>query len=221
MSRPHPVTFYLDFVSPYTWLALLQAERFGDEHAVLWELHPIVYAALLDAHGLVGPVESPAKRRYTLHDVARCAQRLGIELTGPPAHPFRSLEALRTLCIFRRTPEALRLAVLLANACWGEGKSLTDFGVLREAVQRAGLDSAGLAERIASAAAKQDLRELTQAAIGRGVFGVPTFALADELFWGHDRLEHLAARLAGAPPPSAELVRALLERPRGVERVRR
>src|SRR5256885_127511 len=59
------VQFYLDFVSPYSWLALMQAEHFAVEHGVHWEPRPVVYAALIDAHGLIGPVETPAKRRYT------------------------------------------------------------------------------------------------------------------------------------------------------------
>ena len=219
--KPAPtVPFYLDFVSPYTWLALMQAERFAGEHGVVWEPRPVVYAALLDAHGLVGPVETPAKRRYTFHDVARCAQRLGLRLAGPPEHPFRSLDALRTLYLFRREAQALRLAVLLSNAAWGEGRRLTDPAVLRDVVARAALDAADLSERISAAEIKQGLRESTEEALRRGVFGVPTFVHEDELFWGHDRLGHLAERLAGRMPPARELVRDLLERPSAVARRR-
>ena len=71
------IQFHLDFVSPYSWLALLRAEEFGGRHGVRWDLRPVVYAALLDAHRLVGPVETEAKRRYTFEDVARCARRRG------------------------------------------------------------------------------------------------------------------------------------------------
>jgi 2-hydroxychromene-2-carboxylate isomerase len=212
------VKFHLDFVSPYTWLALMQSERFALEHRVLWEPCPVVYAKLLDANGLVGPVETPAKRRYTFHDVARSAHRLGLRLSGPPQHPFRSLEALRTLQVFRRDPRALRLAVMLSDACWGEGRDLTDAGVLRDVVARAGLDTEGLEERIASPEAKQGLRESTDEALVLGVFGVPTFLHDGELFWGHDRLDLLAERLAGRVPPARELTGNILDRPRGADR---
>ncbi len=158
------VQFYLDFVSPYTWLALMQAERFAEEHGVRWEACPIVYAALLDAHGLTGPVETPAKRRYTFQDVARSAHRLGMRLSGPPEHPFRSLQALRTLHLFRRKPQALRLAVRLSDTCWGEGKSLTDPDVIRDVVAGVGLDPEGLEQRVSTVEVKQGLREI----YGRG-----------------------------------------------------
>src|SRR5262245_17075723 len=141
MERRPRLPFYLDFVSPYTWMALMQAEPFAAEHRLTWEPRPVVYAALLEAHGLVGPVETEAKRRYTFQDVARCAHRRGLHLAGPPEHPFRSLEALRTLELFRREPQALTLAVRLSDACWGAGRRLTDLDVLRDVVSEVGLDA--------------------------------------------------------------------------------
>jgi 2-hydroxychromene-2-carboxylate isomerase len=212
--------FHLDFISPYTWLALTRAETFAARHGVRWEMHPVVYAALLDAHGLVGPAETPAKRRYTFHDVVRAARHLGLHFAGPPAHPFRSLEALRTLFLFRRDPLALRLAVGLSDACWGEGKPLTDMTVIRDVVCGVGLDATGLEQRIADPEVKRGLHEMTDQARQLGVFGVPTFALDGELFWGHDRLDHLARRLEGEAPPPPEVAESFLARPRGVDRKR-
>jgi len=218
-ARPR-LALYLDFVSPYTWLALMQAERFAAEQGIAWEPRPVVYAALLSAHGLVGPVETEAKRRYTFLDVARSAHRLGLRLAGPPRHPFRSLDALRVQYLFRSEPAALRLAVRLAAACWGEGRDLTDPAVLGAVVAGAGLDPADLERRIGAAEVKDGLRALTDDAVSQGVFGVPTFVCDGELFWGHDRLEHLAARLSGRVPPARTLIGDLLERPRGAERRR-
>ena len=220
MTPGRAVPFYLDFISPYTWLALMQSERFAEREGIRWEMRPVVYAALLDAHGLVGPAETPAKRRYTFHDVVRCATELGLAIAGPPEHPFRSLEALRTLYLFRNGPEAPRLAVQLADAAWGQGRSLTDPTVLREVVASVGLDASGLAERIGERAVKNGLREMTDEAIAAGVFGVPSFVHEGELFWGHDRLDALARRLSGATPAPRGLERSILTRPRGVDRKR-
>ena len=95
MSTADPVTFHLDFVSPYSWLALMQAEEFAARQGIRWRPSPVVYAVLLQAHGLLGPAEVTAKRRYTFRDILRCAHRLDLRLAGPPEHPFRSLENLR------------------------------------------------------------------------------------------------------------------------------
>jgi 2-hydroxychromene-2-carboxylate isomerase len=220
VAESRTIPFYLDFISPYTWMALMQAERFAAEHGFRWQVRPVVYAALLDAHGLTGPAETPAKRRYAFNDVVRCAQSLDLRFEGPPEHPFRSLGALRTLFVFRNDPAALRLAVRLSDTCWSEGRSLTDPRVIGEVVESVGLDATELDRRIADGVVKQGLRGMTEEAVRLGVFGVPTFVVDDELFWGHDRLEHLARRLAGEAPPSVELVRSFLARPRGVDRKR-
>ena len=218
MGSTRDVLFHFDLVSPYSWLALMQAERFAATHGVRWIARPVVYAALLEATGLVGPVEVSAKRRYTFLDVARAASREGLRLTGPPAHPFRSIEALRTICLFADEPGAVRLSARLADAAWGQGRSLTDLAVLADVVAGAGLDARDLASRIAGEPIKARLRQNTDDALALGVFGVPTFVLDREPFWGHDRMEHLADRLAGRFPIDADLLERMLGRPQAVRR---
>lgn len=212
------IPFYFDFVSPYSWLALTQAPAFAREHGVRWELRPVVYAKLLETFGLIGPAETDVKRRYTFFDVVRCARDLGVRFSGPPAHPFRSLEALRAAVLFRSDERALDLCVAIADACWGEGADLTRIDVLERIVERTGLDARGLEQRIRDAAVKSELRRLTDEAIAQGVFGVPTFALGTELFWGHDRLRQLADRLEGRSLPSPADAERMLKRPIGVVR---
>lgn len=212
------VAFYFDFVSPYSYLALTQARRFEAEHDIRFDVRPIVYAKLLDAAGLVGPAERDAKRRYTFADILRVAHRLGVPLVGPPAHPFRSLEALRALTLWRTDDRALDLAVALSSACWGEGRDLTDLGVIADVVSSAGFDARRLPERIAEEATKKALAEATAAAVEAGVFGVPTFVVGDELFWGQDRMADLAEHLVGRLPLASALAAPMLARPRGADR---
>lgn len=214
------VRLYVDFVSPYAWLALTRVERLQREAPAAFELRPVVYAALLDHAGLVGPAESAVKRVYTFHDVARCAREAGRRFEGPPAHPFRSIEALRTACLFADGPQALPLAVALADAAWAEGSDLTDLAELERIVADRGLDASDLARRIAAPEIKARLRSFTEEAIACGVFGVPTFVYRGELFWGHDRIDALARRVGGEPPPQTDPVRSMLERPRGADRHR-
>jgi 2-hydroxychromene-2-carboxylate isomerase len=212
------IKVYFDFVSPYSYLALTQLAAFGARHGVAWEPMPVFYAALLDAHHLVGPAESRVKRHYTLTDVLRAAALLGVPLVGPPTHPFRSLEALRVATLFGDDPRALDLDVALSSACWAEGRDLTDWEVLTGVVDRAGFDARDLEARASAPAVKAALRDRTTAAIEAGVFGVPTFDLDGERFWGHDRMEHLAARLDGRLPDLAERAAVLEGRPRGSDR---
>lgn len=212
------VDFYLDFVSPYSYLALEAAPEFADANEVEWRLHPIVYGVLLDRHGLVGPVETDAKRAYTFEDVLRAAALQGLRIVGPPAHPFRSLAALRLLAACRDDPRALPLALELARAAWAQGRDLTDIATLDDAARRVGLDL-DVPATVHADGVKLTLREETARALTAGVFGVPTFELDGELFWGHDRLAHLAARLQGRLPAfGPEHLESMLARPRGADR---
>ncbi len=212
------VELYFDFVSPYTYLLLTQAREFGRCHGVEWQPRPVVYAVLLNHTGLVGPVEVEAKRRYTFADVRRSASLLGVPLAGPPTHPFRSLEALRTVCLHLEDPRCLELATALARACWGDGRDLADLTTLAAVMAEVGLDASLLEVGISAKQTKDRLRQSTTDAIQRGVFGVPTCRLGEELFWGHDRLPHLAARLAADIPDPLDQIDRLLDRPRGADR---
>ena len=220
MSDPgrRDVRFYFDFVSPYSWIALMGADRFAREHRVRWDLRPIVYAKLLDAHGLTGPGEVAARRRYLFADVVRAAAAAGLEVAGPPAHPFRSLEALRAFCLYREDPDALRLAAAIADAAWAGSRDLTDVGVLAGVVREAGFAADDLAGRIAAPEVKSALRDLTREALDAGLFGVPSFVVDGELFWGQDRMSHLADRLAGRLADPRPRAAELSARPRGADR---
>lgn len=213
-----PVVFHYDFISPYSYLALAGAEDFAREHGVEWRLRPIVYAKVLEATGLIGPAETPAKRAYTYADALRSARVAGVPLVGPPAHPFRSLEALRLATLYRDHEKGLAFSVRLATACWGEGRDLTDPAELDALRADCGLLDRPLAEALQDPGAKQSLRESTTEAVEAGVFGVPSFRVGEELFWGHDRMEHLGAFLSGGLPPAHEDAEALLARPQAVRR---
>lgn len=215
------VPFWLDFVSPYTWLALMRAPAFEREHGARFAPRPIVYAKLLESHGMLGPVETPAKRRYTFHDVARCARRQGLRLVGPPEHPFRSLAVLRVATLFLSEPTALVLCAALADAAWSRGLDLTRFEVLARVVAESGLDARDLETRSGAAEIKEALRKETAEAVERGVFGVPTFLHDGQLFWGHDRMDQLGESLSGRLDRSAAAdAESMLDRPVGVVRTR-
>ncbi|MEQ8765944.1 MAG: 2-hydroxychromene-2-carboxylate isomerase [Planctomycetota bacterium] len=214
MKQAH---LYFDFVSPYAWLGLERAERLVRD-GWTFDLRPIVYAKLLDATGLVGPAETTAKRKLLFFDVARQAAGLGLELTGPPAHPFRSLEALRTMIVHREHERSLSLALALARAAWVEGRDLTNLETIQAVLAEQGVESGDLAEDIAAPEVKEALVQETSRAIERGVFGVPTFEWGEELFWGQDRVGDLVATASGRLAVDRAAIEAILARPVGARR---
>ena len=187
------ITFYFDFISPYAWLgfqAQPQALQ-GISHTVHYK--PILFGALLKHHGQLGPAEIAPKRDWTYRQVQWLAHCQGTELRMPQAHPFHPLALLRLAVACQLDGQPSRyVCEKIFQHVWCSGQDATD------------------AERLASLQAslspqqdphcpsvKAQLQQWTQEAIGRGVFGVPTWVVEDKVFWGQDALPMLRAYLQG------------------------
>jgi 2-hydroxychromene-2-carboxylate isomerase len=190
------VTFYFDPVSPYAWLASKALARIEAAGAQL-VFQPVLFAALLNAHGNSGPAEIPAKRAYIFRDVMREAARAGLAFEGPPGHPFNPLQALRMCLALTRQDERRRFALAVMRACWEQGDDVSDGAVLLKIATGCGLSGPTMQAAAAQPGTKMQLAGDTERAIADGVFGVPTFRYDGELFWGADRVDALLARLQG------------------------
>ena len=189
------ITFYLDFISPYAWLgfdALPQALQ-GISHRLVHK--PILFAALLKHHGQLGPAEIPAKRDWTYRQVLWQARQQGTALQLPAMHPFNPLGLLRLAVATDSAGEPSRyVCEKIFRHVWCTGQEAAD-------PQRLAQLTAELnpARDPSDADVKQALQTQTEKAIAQGVFGVPTFAVDDKLFWGQDALPMLRAYLQGDP----------------------
>jgi len=171
--------WYFDFVSPF---AFLQSEQLGTlPSKVSVRYRPVLFAAILDANGQRGPAEIPAKRAFTYRFCLWQAKRLGIPMRFPPEHPFNPLPLLRLAIACDSTAAAVHA---IFRFVWRDGR-LPDLPIeWAELIEMLGIDAA--AARIEAQDVKDELRRNTDEAIGRGVFGVPTLAIGEELFWGAD-----------------------------------
>lgn len=213
----HRLLFFFDVVSPYAWLGWHELNARRSELCVDVEAVPTLFGVLLDTRGGVGPAELPEKRAYTFRDVQRCALLAGLPLAAPPSHPFNPLKALRLCAALEDLEARFRLAGALLDAAWSHGRDLESEGTLAEVLEALDLDGA-LLDAIATPAIKTRLKEHVERALGLGVFGVPSFVLGTELFWGHDRLPHVAAFLRGELAVDEGLQAEILARPRAAER---
>ena len=185
MAAPNarsPVSWVFDVISPFAYLAFARLRELPAD--VEPKIVPVLFAALLDHFGQRGPAEIASKRRFTYRFVLWRARRLGLPLRMPPAHPFNPLAALRLVIA---AGSDLRAAGTVLQAAFGEGRDLTDAAVIAELAARLGV--ADPQSALADPAVKQRLRDNTLWASSRGVFGVPTLVVGEELFWGHDAFD--------------------------------
>ena len=191
------IEFYFDPVSPYVWLASTQLERIKKHSGFEIIVKPILFAGLLKANDHKGPAEIPAKRRYIFTDILRRAASYGLEVQGPPTHPFNPLLALRTSISIEDNETRLKFAKLLLDAVWVEGKDITRERNIRDLAKACDLDPEWLLSCAQNLETKQKLAGATQAAIELGIFGVPTFRINEQIFWGDDRIDELIRYLNG------------------------
>ncbi|MBM3366895.1 MAG: 2-hydroxychromene-2-carboxylate isomerase [Betaproteobacteria bacterium] len=180
------VDWYFDFVSPYAYLCLHWLNELPAEIEV--GFRPVLFAGLLAHWGQKGPAEIVPKRRYTYRSTHWQAKLLGVPFRYPAAHPFNPLPHLRLAIAAGSTPEAVRR---IFEAVWTRGGDAADAAALARLAKELDVDEA----RLSALEVKDELRRNTEEAAARGVFGVPTFAVDGELFWGSDSIGYLKAFL--------------------------
>lgn len=187
------ITFYLDFISPYAFLAFekLPEALKGISYSVTYK--PLLFARLLKYHGQLGPAEIPGKREWTYRQVLWLAQRHGVALQLPASHPFNPLPLLRlaAACDAHGTPNRYVCETIFRHV-WQTGLEAAD-------TQRTDALTAQLTPQrdINGADVKAQLKANTDEAIAQGVFGVPAMMVDGKVFWGFDALPMLRAYLLG------------------------
>lgn len=188
------ITVYLDFISPYAYLAFeaLPQALMGHSYSVSYK--PVLFAALLKHHGQMGPAELPSKRDWTYRQVLWLAHQHGIELQLPASHPFNPLALLRLAlaCDALGLPNRYVCETVFRHV-WRGGAEASDAARLQALTQ-----SLNPARAPSSDEVKTQLKAHTDEAIALGAFGVPTLSVDGKLFWGFDALPMLRDYLSGA-----------------------
>jgi 2-hydroxychromene-2-carboxylate isomerase len=177
------VDWYFDFVSPYSYVSLHRLKEFS--HPVIYK--PVLFAGLLNHWGQKGPAEIPAKRRWTYRWCTWWAKDLGIPFRFPAEHPFNPLQHLRLALACGSRPEAVKR---IFDSIWTSGGNATDPQRFEALCRELQIAPAQLQQ------VKDGLRKNTDEAAARGVFGVPSFVVGDEVFWGADSVEFVKAYLS-------------------------
>ncbi|QNP41772.1 2-hydroxychromene-2-carboxylate isomerase [Lysobacter solisilvae (ex Woo and Kim 2020)] len=202
-----PIRWYFDFISPFSYLHWQKVKALPEAVTPV----PIVFGAVLAACGQKGPAEIPGKREFTYRHVLWQARQEGVALRFPPVHPFNPLAALRLCVAAGASAEAVDA---IFDWIWKDGHPGDSFEALAPVAAALGIDAAATQGEDT----KARLRANTEAAIAAGVYGVPTLAFAEHLFWGNDAHAFALAALrnpALLADPEMQRVGAL---PVGVQR---
>lgn len=195
------VEFYYDLVSPYSYLACERLYGICSGHGAEVVLRPMLLGAVHNTVGIQAPIQTPSKGRYSGKDVYRWADYYGLSMKFPKPFPFRSLKTMRAAMFLQKqgeleafTREAFAHFWQENGAPAGDGEADED-GPISEVARRIGANPEEVLEAARDREMKVALKEATDAAIERGVFGAPTFFVGKEMFWGNDRLHFVETAL--------------------------
>ena len=194
----HHVTMYLDFVSPYAWLAFQQLPQALQGLNCRVEYRPALLGALLQMNNNTAPASIPGKRAWIYRHTQWLGQHLGVPLQMPATHPFNPLPLLRLSLQTSEDGSVNRyVAETIFRHVWESGAEALDSERLQALEQQLSQQLQASPQREDNA--KKWLRSNTDRAAAAGLFGLPAFEAGEQIFWGLDSLPMLRDFLQGNP----------------------
>ena len=192
------VDFYFDFGSPAAYLAWTQLPKLCADAAARIAWRPMLLGGVFQATGNRAPMMVPLKGKYLFIDLARFARRYDVPLRLNPNFPINTITLMRIAVGLQMgdEPRFEDYCAAMFRAIWVDAQNMNDPGVVAAVLAKADFDAPALLALGAEQAVKDELKTVTQAAVDRGVFGAPTFFVADQMFWGQDRLDFVREALA-------------------------
>tara|TARA_B100000674_G_scaffold9537_1_gene7254 strand:- start:358 stop:966 length:609 start_codon:yes stop_codon:yes gene_type:complete len=190
LSMTKNVTFCFDFGSPYSYLAynnLNSIREAGGEVTIM----PVLLGGIFKATGNQPPATVQKKGEYMFKDINRWSKKLDIPFKMNPYFPILTVPHMRGAVLAQRENILEKYMQVMFEAIWVKAMNLNDQEILTNIAEKSGIDPNQFAEEISSDEIKNKLRENTEFVISKGAFGVPTYYLDDEMFWGIDSVKFL------------------------------
>ena len=194
------VEFFFDVGSPASYLAWTQLPRLAAETKATVAWRPMLLGGVFKATGNTSPVNVPAKGRWMTDDLHRWARRYGVQFSLNPSFPINTLTLMRGAAgmQMRHADRFLGYVDAIYRAMFESPRNLGDADALVATLREAGFDPGEFAALVADPEVKARLIATTEEAVGRGVFGAPTFFVGEQMFFGQDRLEFVREALLAA-----------------------
>ncbi|MBT0627495.1 2-hydroxychromene-2-carboxylate isomerase [Pseudomonas fluorescens] len=190
--------FFFDLGSPATYLAYTQLPALCAATGATLVYQPMLLGGVFKATGNASPVTVPAKGRYLFNDLARYAQRYNVTLKFNPHFPINTLMLMRAVTGMQlHQPERFQGFIdCLFRALWVEGRNMGDPAVVAAVLTEAGFNPEEVLALANDESVKAALKDNTEQAVQRGVFGAPSMFVGNQLFFGQDRLDFVREALS-------------------------
>jgi len=182
---------YFDYACPWAYLGSCRAEAYFRDLGVEIEFRPVHLRRLVEAGVGKPPELGPRKQANATNDIRHWAEAIGAEISPDARALYKSDSSLALRCalVAKDLGKFREFHYPAFRARWARARDLSKESVLEELIASAGLDADTVLARARTPELEKRLTRETETAIERGVFGVPTIFVGDEMFWGNDRFE--------------------------------
>ncbi len=190
-----------DFVSPNAYLVWYPLKAMAEKHGAVLQITPAFLGGMHKLTGNAPPfirdAEVKGKNEYAMLEMNRFIAKHNLEkFQMNPHFPFNSITLLRMLMSIENEQRAALIDAMLPPI-WEQQLDVSDKDAVGKILTEAGFDAANLFANTQDPAVKQQLMDNTENAVRRGAFGIPTFYVDGEMFFGKERLGQIEAMLAG------------------------
>jgi 2-hydroxychromene-2-carboxylate isomerase len=183
--------FWYELASTYSYLSVMRIRELAEREGVAIKWKPFLLGPIFKSQGWSTSAFNiyPAKGKYMWRDIKRLCTGYKIPFSRPAEFPRNGLLAARVALIAETQGWCSEFSKMVFQANFAEDKDISDEAVIASILDSLGKNGAQLIEHAKSDETKLKLRAQSKQAVEKGIFGAPTFAARDEIFWGNDRLE--------------------------------
>ncbi len=184
-----PFDFYFDFVSPYSFLAHKEVRKIENKAEIKINYKPLLLGGLHNLHGIKAPAFIPAKAKHMVRDCKLIAERNNIKFKFNFYFPIKSLNLMRGVLVAEEDNIKNYYIDNIFSTIWQDGLNMNDEIIVQKVLKNLNINPKTFSLRSTSSLIKDSLRNKTNEAYEKGIFGAPTFVSNNKIFWGQDRIE--------------------------------
>ena len=181
--------FYFDFVSPYSFIAHKKIRRLEKKTSVKIKYKPILLGGLHNLHNIKAPAFIPAKAKFMIRDCKMIADKEQIKFKFNSYFPIKSLNLMRGVLVAQEDDFKSFYIDNTFNAIWKDGLNMNDQNIIDKILKNIEINPKTFLLRSSSQNIKESLKNKTNDAYEKGIFGAPSFFINNKIFWGQDRIE--------------------------------
>ena len=182
------IDFYFDFISPYSYLAHKKIEILKEKKNIIFNYKPILVGGLHNLQNITAPAFNKPKLKHMISDCNLIAKKNNFSFMWNSKFPINSLSIMRGYLLAKKDIKDLYLNIMF-EAYWKDNLDISNEEILIALLKKYKINLDSFLEGIKNPEIKDELKNLTQEAHNKEIFGVPTYVVNDKIFWGQDRLE--------------------------------